>query len=283
MPGLQLSAIIDRRRRMVGNSRARVRAATVKRLFRPNLAPIEYAYFAAIKRKIELMQGQFHQLYQALAAADTARRDAPIDDINRILSQLRATSTEVWKEGDLDPLVGLYANRLRSTAYARFQDFLLTVTGSKYFLDPSITQDTVRAHIAQNVSLIRTLPEKLFQKVEGIVFSDFRRGERHEETARKIEDEFGSITNNARLIARDQTSKLNGELNQIHQEQVGVEKYTWRTVKDDRVRSLHAEREGVVFSWDDPPDEEPGDGHPGEPINCRCYAEPVLEASERPV
>ncbi|MBD3661803.1 MAG: minor capsid protein, partial [Arenibacter algicola] len=48
-------------------------------------------------------------------------------------------------------------------------------------------------------------------------------------------------------------------------------KYIWRTRGDGKVRSSHADRDGKVFSWDDPPE----GGHPGEAPNCRCRAEPV--------
>lgn len=53
--------------------------------------------------------------------------------------------------------------------------------------------------------------------------------------------------------------------------------YIWRTRRDGKVRSAHAEREGQIFSWDNPPE----GGHPGEDYGCRCTAEPYLpEASE---
>lgn len=48
--------------------------------------------------------------------------------------------------------------------------------------------------------------------------------------------------------------------------------YVWRTRRDGKVRSSHAEREGQVFAWDDPPE----GGHPGEDHGCRCTAEPYL-------
>ncbi|MFQ5443539.1 MAG: phage minor head protein [Nitrospinales bacterium] len=47
--------------------------------------------------------------------------------------------------------------------------------------------------------------------------------------------------------------------------------YIWRTRRDSNVRSSHAEREGKIFRWDDPPD----GGHPGEDYGCRCWAAPV--------
>lgn len=47
--------------------------------------------------------------------------------------------------------------------------------------------------------------------------------------------------------------------------------YIWRTRKDGKVRPSHAENDGRVFSWDDPPET----GHPGTSYGCRCWAEPA--------
>jgi SPP1 gp7 family putative phage head morphogenesis protein len=53
--------------------------------------------------------------------------------------------------------------------------------------------------------------------------------------------------------------------------------YIWRTQQDDKVRDLHRELEGKTFNMDDPPVSGTSGfkGNPGEPANCRCYAEPV--------
>jgi len=51
------------------------------------------------------------------------------------------------------------------------------------------------------------------------------------------------------------------------------ESYIWCTRKDDSVRPGHAEREGRIFSWGNPPD----GGHPGEDQGCRCWAKPTNE------
>ncbi len=44
--------------------------------------------------------------------------------------------------------------------------------------------------------------------------------------------------------------------------------YIWRTVEDEKVRTVHAELNRTVRDWNDDPD-------PGEEFNCRCWAEPV--------
>ncbi|MDB2683091.1 phage minor head protein [Alphaproteobacteria bacterium] len=70
------------------------------------------------------------------------------------------------------------------------------------------------------------------------------------------------------LMPHDATMrKLNEQLNQ--QDKTG--RYIWRTVKDDRVRDDHAEREGKIFLWGQPPE----GGHPGEDFNCRCWMESI--------
>lgn len=84
---------------------------------------------------------------------------------------------------------------------------------------------------------------------------------------------FVNARSHAELIARDQLQKLHGKIEEGRQRAAGVERYKWRTQKDDRVRPEHRAREGVTFEWSQPPP----DGHPGEPIMCRCYAEAVIE------
>jgi SPP1 gp7 family putative phage head morphogenesis protein len=75
------------------------------------------------------------------------------------------------------------------------------------------------------------------------------------------------------LIARDQTSKLNGNLTRLRQEEIGVTRYKWSTAGDERVRPTHRANEGKIFEWANPPKT----GHPSHEINCRCVAIPLLD------
>ena len=62
-----------------------------------------------------------------------------------------------------------------------------------------------------------------------------------------------------------------GLVNQLRQQDLGIERYIWRSQDDAKVRDSHAEHDNQVFRWDEPP----AGGHPGQAHNCRCYAEPV--------
>ena len=62
-----------------------------------------------------------------------------------------------------------------------------------------------------------------------------------------------------------------GLINQLRQQDLGIEQYIWRSQDDAKVRDSHAEYDDQVFRWDEPPEA----GHPGQAHNCRCYAEPI--------
>lgn len=86
----------------------------------------------------------------------------------------------------------------------------------------------------------------------------------------------------AELLARDQTLKLNAAISRTRQQAAGISKYYWTTVGDERVRKMHDDLDGKLFSWDDPPiTNEAGDhNHPGEDYQCRCTASPYLPEFE---
>lgn len=53
----------------------------------------------------------------------------------------------------------------------------------------------------------------------------------------------------------------------------GVKRFRWITMRDNRVRPLHRKLHGTVV----PIGGHPTEGYPGEPFNCRCWAEPIPE------
>lgn len=157
-----------------------------------------------------------------------------------------------------------------------------------------------RAFIQNNVTLIKKLSDDTAREIEGIVMNGFRSGKRIETMKKEIlgtplePGKFSKVEHRARLIARDQTSKLWGDLTRLRQQDVGVEMYIWRTAKDERVRPTHAALEGKYCRWDDATVyadtlQEAMAGnwkkrkssmillHPGEDFQCRCYAEAVFE------
>ncbi len=126
----------------------------------------------------------------------------------------------------------------------------------------------------ENVRLIVNRPEDFdATQLAAAITRNVQLGGSTRELAEEIERRFDFTKDHAEFIARDQVGKLNGQLDAQRAQSIGASRFTWRTVGDERVRDEHADRDGEVYDYDDSPDGE----LPGEPINCRCSAEPVLD------
>jgi len=130
-----------------------------------------------------------------------------------------------------------------------------------------------------NAALIRDIPAKTLTQIRDATVDALMSGKAPEDMTDEIYDimdERMDVTDSrARLIARDQVAKLNGQLTKERQIDAGVDSYIWRTVGDERVRETHDAVDGQTFTWDSPPGETDFN-HPGEDYQCRCTAEPIL-------
>lgn len=146
-------------------------------------------------------------------------------------------------------------------------------------------QDYLQAAAFQNAQLIKSIPAQYLEQVQNIVVGNMRQGMRPSYIEQALVKQFGITTRRAKLIARDQTSKIQGEMNRIRQVNSGLEYFKWVTSQDERVRHSHvavAKRdvgygEGV-FKWSDLPVVDGVPTFPGQSINCRCIARPVTAA-----
>ncbi len=131
----------------------------------------------------------------------------------------------------------------------------------------------VDGFVHENVTLIRNLGQKAINEIDARVARAFTTGQRAEDALADISSRFDVTENHARLIARDQIGTLNGQITSERHQELGIERFTWETMGDERVRDEHALLQGQVFSYDDLPDE----GLPGTPICCRCSQSPLYE------
>lgn len=84
-------------------------------------------------------------------------------------------------------------------------------------------------------------------------------------------------TKRARLLARNMVGDMVAEVSRQTYQAVGIKEFVWRTQGDSRVRQEHRELNGKKFPI---ATGAPGVGLPGQPINCRCFPEPVRLDSE---
>ena len=130
--------------------------------------------------------------------------------------------------------------------------------------------------VFNNTLLIKNITEEIRIKI----FEELRKDPTGiEPIFSRIKQSTGFADARARLIARDQTAKLNSELSGLRHKAAGFTRYTWATSGDERVRAEHADLDGNIYKYDEPTDEQDG-LPPGQPIQCRCIAEPIFEELE---
>lgn len=212
--------------------------------------------------------------------ADALRR---LDQVEEALAQ-RGIARGMAQE-----IVG----QANETNRERMQNMFKATFGIDVFgiVDDLGLMESLDGMIEENAGLITSIPRSSIQRARNAITGNFRGEDLPGGTLIQELQRIGSITKKrAKLIARDQTSKLNASINQVRQTSIGIEEYIWRTSKDERVVGTpgglypvgnakhmnHFVREGKKFRWDSPPP----DGHPGTPIYDRCHAEPIIDISK---
>lgn len=173
----------------------------------------------------------------------------------------------------------------------QYEKTIDSVLGIDIFLEEPWLKNQLELFANQNSQLIKNMTDNEMERVSGIVQRGLQEGSSYSSITENIEKSFGITRRHAKLIARDQTSKLNGSLTKLRQQEVGITQYRWLTSGDERVRQTHRVLDGKVCRWDDPTvylDESTGKWekrskiggtsvHTSQDVNCRCVPIPIIE------
>jgi SPP1 gp7 family putative phage head morphogenesis protein len=251
-----------------------IRRPRLPRQQQPDL--IRDTYFAALRAQpLRMMRSlATNALTPRLPSwvEERARLDAYGKEARQLLETTARDFVAEFDDARLENLAQTFATSTSGFQRIQLQRQIRTAIGVELPIRDSQLGPRIEKFTNENVALIRSMSSDFFGDLSKQVIRAVDQGMRTDELSDLIEDRYGVAESRAQLIARDQIGKLFGDLNQARQQDLGVESYVWRTMNDERVRDEHVELEGETFSWD----EEPPDGHPGDAINCRCFAEPDL-------
>ncbi|MCA8339512.1 phage minor head protein [Burkholderia multivorans] len=142
------------------------------------------------------------------------------------------------------------------------------------------TGETMRALMAEQVTLIKSIPLEAAERVHRLTIEALEDSTRAAEISKEIQRSGEVAKSRADLIARTEVSRAATSLTEARARAVGSTHYRWVTSGDSDVRPGHRALNGKVFAWDDPPEVNENGRimrhHPGQIWNCRCYAEPIL-------
>lgn len=146
--------------------------------------------------------------------------------------------------------------------------------------------NVMAASIAENVDLIKSIPQQYLSGVSQAVMRSITTGNGLQDLQPYLEKQNGITKRRAENIAKDQTRKAYNNINAVRMKSAGVKKFEWLHSGGGRdPRPLHIQDypiglNGGIFSFDDLPviDEKTGErGLPGQAPNCKCRLVPVID------
>lgn len=237
----------------------------------PESLAFRRAYLAEMRRLLQAIakatREQIIPSYRVELVNDA--RESDFEALHRVVKGLLSATNETVKR-----LLELEAiKHTEKFAAGIRQAFEIDLQG---VIEAEDLQKYVEAAALRNAGLITGMTDDLVKRIQTVTTNSLINGETVGSLRKKLKAEFELTDARARLIARDQTSKLNADLNKIRQQQAGVNEYTWRTSQDERVRERHVKLNGKRYKYGEDTGAEDG-LEPGQPIQCRCIAQGVIE------
>lgn len=186
-----------------------------------------------------------------------------------------------------DTLTKRMIGRVDKAAKASLEGSLRKASGYLTLTVPDLPgdlADKLTAATVENVALIKSIPQQYHDRIVSAVMVSVQTGGKGAaDVMQEIRHIGGLSEKRAHLIATDQTRKVTSAMNAERAKSVGMRKFRWvHSGGSAEPRELHVQMNGQVFDYDDPPviDEKTGErGFPGQLINCRCIAVPVIDFS----
>lgn len=235
---------------------------------------------AQVMREVE-------RLFKGGAAEAYFAQDASIASGARILmNRLTATFEDLFARHARDMAQQMVDGAAKASGSA-LHSSLQTLSGGlslKTNVMNSTLSNVYKATVAENVSLIKSIPGQYLKDVEGSVMRSITNGNGLQDLVPALQKYEGQTHRRARNIALDQTRKAYGNINKGRMQSIGVKKFQWHhSGGGAHPREDHEAMDGEIYSFDDLPviDERTGErGIPGQAINCRCTMSPVFDFSE---
>ena len=243
----------------------------------------------------ELLQSRWQLIFDLVmktARATIKEQDAQVEDIRKAKEQRADAATleairndaasidEVIRaiRGNLGEIVEGDAEALQLIGREIDEDTTDSTDRelSRLFAVPIATQvpaQDVRAWVLANVDFSRSMLDKGLDALERTAdeaMAAVAAGKPTLTLAKEYQKRFDLTWHKASFLARDQTANLSAAIAQQRMTSLGVEEYQWSTVGDSRVRQAHADLDGSIQKFSNPPvASDAGDrGNPGELWQC---------------
>ena len=253
-------------------------------------AQADYYYRNALdkefKKFISSILGDLEKNYGVLKVYNAKEGKPSPSSILKILKLYRGSKLAMFLRNS-EKIIRKWYRLTSFNARKSIEKVLSDMTG-KAVIDtiPTASKDMLfKLAIKENVELIKNVSSQCLTNIESIVYDGMTNGEGWADIQRGLYHQEEIAKRRVKLIARDQTAKASGALEQLTQRENGIEYFMWRTMEDERVRNSHRVLDGKIYKWGDEKDRLPiisvergreVHGYPKQAIQCRCVPLPLV-------
>lgn len=233
---------------------------------------------AAIKAMHESVMYWVRAKYRANEPAVLAVDEAPALVLRREMRRLGRQWQKAFNRAS-PKLARYFSTSVSKRTDAALKSILKEGGFSVEFRMTPAMQDVLQATIGQQVGLIKSIPQKYLTEVEGMVMQSVQTGRDLEILTKQLQKTYGVTRRRAALISRDQNNKATSAMTHARQTELGIGKAIWmHSHAGKEPRPTHVKMNGTAYNVSEGLyDEDEGRNvFPGELINCRCTARPVI-------
>lgn len=248
---------------------------------RPN-AGLRAAYRKRLLALVEEMAASYEHWLKARWRAkppEMAADASPAKELERELKRL----SRRWKgrfDEAAEEMAEYFAKATSQRSSAAMRSILKRGGWSVKFKVTDAMRDVMNATIAENVGLIKSIPEQYHRQVEGMVMRSAVAGRDLKSLTGELMDRYRVTRRRAEFIARDQQNKMTASFTRVRQLEIGITEAVWlHSAGGRRPRPTHVRQSGkrydVQKGWWDPAVREYI--WPGILPNCRCVSKPIVK------
>ncbi|XP_015284014.1 PREDICTED: uncharacterized protein YqbB-like [Gekko japonicus] len=215
----------------------------------------------------------FKRIYRYVTDASPSR------EIEKRFKQVMRRWTKKFNEMS-DKLANDFVQRANTSTTASFMQNLKK-KGFVVQLDNSYaTNNVLQALILENTRLIKSIPQKYFLEVQGILMRGIANGRDAGLITKELSERYGIVKRRAAMISRDQTNKAVETISRERSKSLGITKGVWiHRGGSKHPRESHISMDGTIYTL--------AEGcydyavqrnvQAGELINCNCTYSPYIE------
>ena len=261
----------------------RRRGEKVLRPVRPSAA-IESAYKRRIEALVDEMARSYYRWLRAAYRANPPEMAADATPARELDRELKLLGRR-WRrrfDSAAPKMAAYFATSVEKRSDAVMAKILRDAGISVRMQMTPAMKDIAQATVAENVSLIKSIPAHFHLEVEGLVMRSVTVGRDLSELTKELQHRFGVTRRRAEFIASDQNNKATAAFTRARQQENGIDEAVWLHSHAGKTpRRTHLANDGhrskISEGWFDPDPRVQRKIWPGALPRCRCLSKSIVK------